>query len=440
MLPPYLHQSSSPPHKRSDSSAYKRSTSPLFFGSFYFRVSSYVPYNRIDTAYILFGSEFYLGDGFNQIHSLVFFLLAPGAWNFQCSDQGDKRNGICASSSSQTKTTVTDASNDPNNPTELNCNNTSDQTFCCASNAQKLNRQNNLSNNRGVDDITLCVLTVAAPRGGNTRELQKRGNTGFGSTGGGDAGFRDAGFENTGGDSFGLGNPGFGSTGLGDIGFAGTGRGDVSALSNPGPRIPEGFGLSNPGPGNAGFGSTGGVVGDFGQLSNPGLGGTRPGSTGSNTEFGGTGAREVSTLSNLGFGNTGGGEGSGLDNQGFGGGRGGKNAGPGSIGGEKFNTGQKFKKEGRFSEASTDRGNGGLRANKLGTTGGNTGGIGKGSRLLETGEERGNQGFRQNKTGVKGTNTGGLGGGRGDGRGSGRGSGGGGSGGGNRFTGDQGGF
>ncbi|KAI9624030.1 hypothetical protein H4Q26_017041 [Puccinia striiformis f. sp. tritici PST-130] len=53
---------------------------------------------------------------------------------------------------------------------------------------QKLNRQNNLSNNRGVDDITLCVLTVAAPRGGNTRELQKRGNTGFGSTGGGDAG------------------------------------------------------------------------------------------------------------------------------------------------------------------------------------------------------------------------------------------------------------
>ncbi|POW08014.1 hypothetical protein PSTT_07790, partial [Puccinia striiformis] len=116
--------------------------------------------------------------------ALFFFLLAPGAWNFQCSDQGDKRNGICASSSSQTKTTVTDASNDPNNPTELNCNNTSDQTFCCASNAQKLNRQNNLSNNRGVDDITLCVLTVAAPRGGNTRELQKRGNTGFGSTGG----------------------------------------------------------------------------------------------------------------------------------------------------------------------------------------------------------------------------------------------------------------
>ncbi|POW03193.1 hypothetical protein PSHT_11753 [Puccinia striiformis] len=77
-----------------------------------------------------------------------------------------------------------------NNPTKLNCNNTSDQTFCCVFNVSS----------KCVNDITLCALTVAASGGGNTGELQTRGNTGFRSTGGGDAGFCDAGLGNREGD------------------------------------------------------------------------------------------------------------------------------------------------------------------------------------------------------------------------------------------------
>ncbi|KAI7939193.1 hypothetical protein MJO28_014772, partial [Puccinia striiformis f. sp. tritici] len=99
-----------------------------------------------------------------------------------------------------------------NNPTKLNCNNTSDQTFCCVFNVVSLSTilppqlsknstdKDNLQSSKGVNDITLCALTVAASGGGNTGELQTRGNTGFRSTGGGDAGFCDAGLGNREGD------------------------------------------------------------------------------------------------------------------------------------------------------------------------------------------------------------------------------------------------